>query len=421
MTDVLVRKVPVAFSTMLEPKRYKGIFGGRGSGKSHFFAEQVVLRCFRENTRVVCLREVQSSIKESVKQLIQDKISDMGLGSAFRIMDDEIRGNNGSQIIFKGLQSFNSENIKSLEGFDIAWIEEAQTLSAHSLRMLRPTIRKPDSELWFSWNPRFKSDAVDTFFRIAPPKEAFCVRVSWKDNPWFPDVLRADMISDFERTPEMAHHVWDGGYEIAAEGSYYGKDILLADQEARITEVPYDRSTPVYSAFDLGIGDSTAIWLFQRVGVEWHFLKYYENHGVGIDHYIDWIKGQPYLIEENVLPFDAEARELQTGKSRHQFMMDRGMVCSIVPKHAIADGIAAVRVMLGHAWFDRDGCSEGLDSLRTYRSEFSEKNQVYALRPLHDSSSHGADAMRYAAMGGPDPQRMKDWKKPIIRNLRVVV
>ena len=182
--------VPRKLKPLLGPKRYKGAYGGRGGAKSHFFAEQVVLRCLVRPTRVVCIREVQNSIKDSVRQLLIDKIEKLGVSTAFEVLESEIRGPNGSLIVFKGMQSYNAANIKSLEAYDIAWVEEAQTLSQHSLDLLRPTLRKEGSELWFSWNPRFKTDPVDAFFRKSPPEDAISVLVNWRDNPWFPDVLR---------------------------------------------------------------------------------------------------------------------------------------------------------------------------------------------------------------------------------------
>jgi phage terminase large subunit len=275
--------------------------------------------------------------------------------------------------------------------------------------------------MWFSWNPRHKTDAVDKFFRGAEPfKGTVAVEVNWQDNPWFPDVLRTDMEQDYEADPEMAHHVWGGGYEVVTEGSYYGKDIADAARQGRICFVPHDRASAVYASWDLGIGDSTAIWVFQRVGLEWHFLDCYENVGKSLDHYIDWLGGHPYKIGLHVLPHDAEARELQTGKSRQQFFIDRGLSTMVVPRHEIGDRIHAVRMMLPYCYFDKNHCEDGMDALRLYRSEFSEKNQTYADRPRHDASSHFADSFGYAAMGAPDSAREAAWKKPIIRNLHLV-
>src|SRR5690242_82654 len=186
----LIVEAPDALLPLLKPARYKAAYGGRGGAKSHFFAEQIVLRCFSRKTRVACIREVQASIKDSVRQLLIDKIEKLGLGWAFDVLETEIRGRQGtpsagSLIVFKGMQSYNAHNIKSLEDFDIAWVEEAQTLSDISLRLLRPTIRKDGSELWFSWNPRHETDAVDKFFRgESPPENAVIVSVNWYDNPW---------------------------------------------------------------------------------------------------------------------------------------------------------------------------------------------------------------------------------------------
>jgi hypothetical protein len=228
------------------------------------------------------------------------------------------------------------------------------------------------------------------------------------------------MEDDYKINPEMAHHVWGGGYEIIHEGSYFGKDIVKAEQEKRVTNVSYDRASGVVASWDLGVGDSTAIWLFQRIGLEWHFIDCYQNNSQPLDHYVDWIKGHPYHVEEHFLPHDAEARELQTGQSRLSYLLNRGLPCTIVPRHNVEDGIAAIRQILPQCYFDTNRCQEGLDALRMYRSAYNEKNRVFANKPLHDHTSHFADSFRYAAMSGYDPARTLSWKKPIIRNLHVV-
>ena len=157
-------RYPAKLEPLVHPARYKAAHGGRGGGKSHFFAELLVLTAYAKPLRWVCIREVQNSIRESVRQLILDKIEKFGLGHHFEAIEHEIRGANGSRVIFRGMNNYNSDNIKSLEGYDGAWVEEAQTFSERSLRMLRPTIRKDGSELWFGWNPRHETDAVDGFF-----------------------------------------------------------------------------------------------------------------------------------------------------------------------------------------------------------------------------------------------------------------
>jgi phage terminase large subunit len=214
MSSTLKIPTPRAFVPLLKPARYKGAHGGRGSGKSHFFAEMLVERCILQpGLRAACVREVQRSLKNSVKLLVEDKIRKLGV-QGFEILEAEIKTPGGGVIIFQGMQNHTADSIKSLEGFDVAWVEEAQSLSQRSLNLLRPTIRKPGSELWFSWNPDKPTDPVDLLLRGEhPPSDAVVIEVNWSENPWFPPELRADMEDDRQRDPDDAGHVWDGEYK----------------------------------------------------------------------------------------------------------------------------------------------------------------------------------------------------------------
>lgn len=403
---------------LFSPHRYKGFYGGRGGGKSYAVATYILLRCLEKPTRVLCVREIQASIKESVHQLLSERINELGLTDRFEILETEIRGTNGSEIVFKGMRSTNSSAVKSMQGIDIVWVEEAQTLSQKSLDDLRPTIRKAGSQQIYVWNPRHKTDPVDVFFR-GPAKnpDAIAVEVGWKDNPFLsPETVR-DKNFDYIQDPIKAQHVWGGGYEVLTEGSYYGRDIVEAENEGRIGRVPYDREAPVAAAWDLGVGDNTSIVVFQRVALEWHVLAYYENSGQALSHYVDWIKGLPYSVELHYLPHDAKQRELQTGKSRLQFFQERGLRTSVVPNHNVEDGIHAVRMALPKVWIDEERCERLLDCLRSYRSEFSDKLQTSKPQPLHDWASHGADAFRYMVMGAAasNINTKSDWSKPLAR------
>lgn len=214
---------------LLGDSRYKAIHGGRGSMKSHFFAELAVERCVMfPGTRIVCVREVQKSLRESAKRLIEDKIHKMGLVNHFRLMNDEIRTPGGGVILFQGMSDHTAESIKSLEGFDIAWVEEAQTLSSRSLEFLRPTIRKEGSQLWFSWNARSPSDPVDVFFRgLHPPKDAIVIGpLTYKDNPWFPGVLENDRQWDEVNNRDRYAHIWLGEYEPAVSGAIWKRQFF---------------------------------------------------------------------------------------------------------------------------------------------------------------------------------------------------
>lgn len=413
-------ETPRAFLPLLGPKRYKGAYGGRGGAKSHFFAELLIELCVAKPTRAVCIREVQNSLKESVRQLLLDKIAKFGLQDQFEAVEGEIRGPNGSLIIFRGMQHYNSESIKSLEGYDIAWVEEAQTLSERSLRLLRPTIRKEGSELWFSWNPRHDTDPVDRFFRGGKlPHNAVCVNVNWRDNPWFPKVLMDDMVTDREQDPEMAHHVWDGGYEVITEGAYYARLVAQAESEGRIGYYPHDPALPVHTAWDIGLDDYTAIWFLQENGRDVRAIDYYESSGIGADQImfealpellsdqatrkqaLQLSEREPYTYGSHYLPHDVKNREWGAGaRSRTEALAKLGMPVrdlNIGVQTDPADRINAVRLLLPRMFFHQvedpnAGVNLGLKRLRKYRRRFNESLQTF-VGPLHDENSHGADAL----------------------------
>jgi len=222
---------------MLKRSRYKAAFGGRGSGKSHFFAEAVVLNAIgRPGLRVVCVREVQKSLKESAKRLIEDKIRQFGVDAQFDVKVDGIATPGGGVILFQGMQDHTAESIKSLEGFNVAWVEESQTLSERSLEYLRPTIRAPGSELWFSWNPRNANDPVDRFFRgETPPPDSVIVRANYYDNPFFPAELEEERKWDEINRRDRYGHVWLGEYEPMAIGAIWDR---LTIHQGRRAEAP---------------------------------------------------------------------------------------------------------------------------------------------------------------------------------------
>lgn len=230
-------EIPTArvFRPLLKPSRYKGLYGGRGSAKSHFFAELTMERCIqRQGTRIVCVREIQRTLKESVKRLVEDKIKAFNVGHKFRPMVDSIITPGDGMIIFQGMQDHTAESIKSLEGFDIAYIEQAEMLTKASLEMLRPTIRKPGSEIWASWNPRHASDPIDELLRGASvPPDAIIVRTSWRDNPWFPEELEAERRYDEEHKPDRYAHIWEGEYEPQAIGALWSRLTIHRNRRAQ--------------------------------------------------------------------------------------------------------------------------------------------------------------------------------------------
>ena len=219
---VLRIETPAVFEPLLKPSRYKGAWGGRGSGKSHFFAELAVEDCVRSKCDIVCIREVQKTLAQSAKKLIEMKIEALNVGYYFKVLQSHIEAHDGGVIMFQGMQNHTADSIKSLEGFDRAWVEEAQNLSQRSLDLLRPTIRKPESELWFGWNPNFKTDPIDSFLRSDdPPPDSIVVTANYMDNPWFPEVLNQEMEYDRRRDIEKYAHIWLGEYQQMSESRVF--------------------------------------------------------------------------------------------------------------------------------------------------------------------------------------------------------
>jgi phage terminase large subunit len=235
--EVRIGAASEVFDDFMRPSRYKALHGGRGSAKSHFFAEVMVANAAaNKGFRAVCVREVQKSLKESAKRLLEDKIAALGFGADFEVLTDSIKTPGGGVIIFQGMQDHTAESIKSLEGFNVAWVEEAQTMSSRSLEMLRPTIRAPGSELWFSWNPRNASDPVDKFFRGAkPPENAIIRRINYDQNRFFPDELEDERRHDYRNSPDRYGHIWLGEYEPMAIGAIWTRQTL---HETRRSEHP---------------------------------------------------------------------------------------------------------------------------------------------------------------------------------------
>lgn len=405
MTTLRV-EVPRKLKPLLYPRRYKGAYGGRGGAKSHFFAEQVIIRAYSRTTRIVCIREVQNSIKDSVKQLLIDKINKLGLMPWFEVLDAEIRGPNGSVIVFKGMQSYNASNIKSLEGYDIAWVEEAQTLSQHSLDLLRPTLRKEGSELWFSWNPRFKTDPVDMFFRKSPPPDAISVMVNWYDNPWFPGVLRKEMEHDFSVDEDKAEHIWNGAYG-SSQGAILAKWVGRAERDGRIHNgVEFDPDgAPIEVSSDLGFRDTASWWYWQRTPGGFKLLKYEGESGLDADDWIPIIQnsiielGAARSLGKIWLPHDARAKTFQSKHTTiEKFTTAFGAnKCAVVPQSKKLDQISAARAVMPRCEFHRDRCEKGIDGLIAWEYAYSEELGVFSREPLHNWASHPSDAFCYGA------------------------
>lgn len=401
---------PPCLAFLFQPARYKITYGGRGGAKSWGYARALVSMAASKPLRILCARETQKSIADSVHQLLEDQIHNVGLRAHYDIGKAEIKGHLGSEIIFAGLKH-NVSNIKSLEGVDIVWVEEAQNVSKESWETLIPTIRKEGSEIWASFNPILETDDTYQRFVVNPPPMAVVRKVTWRDNPWFPDVLRIEMEHMRDTDPEGYAHVWEGECRSAVEGAVYGQEMKRAMAEGRITNVPVDRTRPVDTFWDLGYDDAMAIWCAQALPSGWYnVVDYLENSGQAIEWYLIQLQRRGYVYGNHWLPHDGVDaiihKKLAQDRSRsiEQIMRAAGLSVRIGAKLLVSDGINAVRTILPQCRFDADKCYEGLRSMRMYQWGPPSASGALKREPLHDAASHGADAFRTLALNIKQPR-----------------
>lgn len=395
--SVVKADFPEKLEILFQPKRYKILYGGRGGAKSWGIARALLILGAQKQLRILCARELQKSIKDSVHRLLSDQVILLGLDSFYEVQTGTIRGKNGTEFFFEGLRH-NAQQIKSYEGVDIAWIEEAVTVSKASWDFLIPTIRKEGSEIWISFNPELDDDETYKRFVDNPPASAAVVKLNWNDNPWFTDVLMQEMESLKVKDYPSYLNVWEGNCRETIEGAIYANELRISREEKRMTIVPYDPNFPVNTFWDLGWADMTSIWFIQRVGFQYRVLDYYQNRQQSIQHYIKVLQDRPYVYGRDYLPHDGRAKQLGTGKSIEEQMTSMGRRIVIVPRLSVADGISAARAVFSACWFDADKCSDGLQALKRYKYDVNPETNRTSKEPLHDENSHGADAWRTFAV-----------------------
>lgn len=369
--------------------------------------------------RGVCIREVQKSLKESAKRLVEDKIAEYRLGEAdgFKIFREVIETPGDGQIIFQGMQDHTAESIKSLEGYGRAWVEEAQTLTSRSLSLLRPTIREEGSQLWFSWNPRLKSDPVDVLLRgETQPTGATVVRANWSDNPWFPAVLEQERIDCLNNEPDQYAHIWEGDYATVLTGAYYAKALAQARGERRISDkVTADPNLPFRAYWDIGVRDATSIWIAQFVGRSILVLDYYEAVNQPLAAHLNWLRASGYEAAECILPHDGSKQDAVTATRFEDHIRQAGFKVRTVAnqgKGAAIKRVEAARRLFPSMHFHSPKCDAGLDALGWYHEKRDEARSV-GLGPNHDWSSHAADAFGLMAVDHEEPRTPR--KRKIIR------
>lgn len=391
---------PAPFQVLFQPRRYKVLYGGRGGGRSWACARALLLMGVQKPIRVLCARELQNSISDSVHRLLTDQISGLGLDQYYEVQVARILGTNGTQFSFEGIKN-NVTKIKSYEGIDYCWVEEAHKVSRNSWSILIPTVRKEDSEIWLTFNPELETDYTYLrFVKEQDPAQMLVIKTTWRDNPFFPDVLMREMEAEKARDYDSYLNIWEGFCRQVLEGAVYAKELRKAQEEGRICSVPWVREASVDVFIDLGRADATAIWFAQRVAMQYRIIDYYQATGENINHFIKYLQNREYVYGTIWLPHDAYAKVLGTDRSIQEVFHNHGYRTQKVPKLSQVDGINAARLIFPNCWFDEDRCEEGLQALRHYR--YRVVDGQYSNDPLHDWASDGADAFRYLAVAFRD-------------------
>lgn len=402
-------RLPPKLRPLFEPHRYKVLYGGRGSAKSWSIARALVLLGASRSLRILCAREIQDSIRESVHRLLCDQIAALGLGSKYQILDKEIRGRRNSTLfVFDGLAEHTVESIKSYEGIDIVWVEEARNVSAKSWDVLTPTIRKPGSEVWISFNPELDTDETYVRFVSDPPPNAWVCELNWRDNPHFTAELEAERQETRRKRPEDYDKIWEGKPQRVASGAIYAAEVQAMYDGGRVCRVPHDPVLVVDTVWDLGWNDSMSVGVYQRAGSELRGIGYIEDSHRTLDWYVAELKRKwpSVLWGKDFIPHDGASRDFKTGKSTEDLLKGMGRTVEVLEMLPVEEGIRAVRTVLPRMVIDqgsaedqkalKNGTPRLLECLKRYRRTIN-KRTAEPGAPLHDEYSHGCDMVRYTA------------------------
>lgn len=391
---------PEKLRFLFAPMRYKVAYGGRGSAKSWSFARALLIQAAASPLRVLCTREVQKSIKDSVHALLKDQIQALGMGSVFEVLETEIRCANGSRFLFGGLAQHTIESIKSFEGVDRVWVEEGQAVSKRSWDVLIPTIRRPGSEIWVSYNPELESDETHQRFTINPPDDCISALVNYSDNPWFPEVLEKERLRCKQKDPQAYPNIWEGKCKPAVEGAIYYNELERMQADDQICRVPYDPMLKVHIVLDLGWNDLMTVSFVQTLRSEVRIIEYSECDHTTLDQLsADW-KAMRLNWGRVWLPHDGFNRDFKTGKSTEEILKGLGWDVANrkeITEVSIEEGIRLTRMMLGRTFIDSKKAGTLVERLKRYRRQINQTTNE-AGAPLHDEASHGADNARYIAV-----------------------
>ena len=394
-------QLPEKLAGLYQPKRYKVMYGGRGGGKSHGVAEVLLDLAARSPLRILCAREIQKSMRDSVHRLLRDKIVKLGLESFYEVLDTEIRGMNGSLILFSGLQSHTVDSIKSFEGVDIVWVEEAHGVTKKSWDVLTPTIRKESSEIWLTLNPDMETDETYSRFVGTERDDVWKCSINWRDNPWFPEVLNQERMQSKKLDPDSYANIWEGQPKRTAAGAIYAKEIEWLYEQGRVCPVAFDPRLPVHTIWDLGWADYMAIMLVQRTPLDFRCIGYYQDSHKTIEDCIIRLRDEWNVVwGTDFMPHDARAGDHKSGTTAESIAIEMGRDVHVLPAASIESGIRIARSLFSKAYIDEKECAAFLDCMKRYRRVIDPRTNLPGA-PLHDDASHAADVWRYMGQAVP--------------------
>jgi phage terminase large subunit len=384
-----------AQQTLLPKARFKVLYGGRDGAKSWSIARMLLARGMAKPERILCVREVQKSIADSVHQLLSDQIKALGLEDFYKIQKNYIEGANGTVFAFRGLSNETALSLKSFERPTICWVEEAQAITKRSWSILEPTIRADGSEIWCSFNPQLDSDFIYQQFVVNPPPDSIVTKINWDDNPWRSKVLDARREQMRSTDPAEYAHVYGGECRPAVEGAIYYNEVTALKASGRLTNVPYDPMLRVHVVCDLGFNDYMSLLLVQRLASEIRVIRYIEDRQRYIPSYHQELQDLKLNYGKLYLPHDGKAKHV-TGASAEEQFRALGWDVEIVPSVDIEQGIRKAREVFPRVYIDKTQASELVSRLGRYRRRVNSEGQ--ASTPLHDDESHGADGFRYLSL-----------------------
>lgn len=417
-------RIPEAFDFLFTPSRYKGAKGGRGSAKSQSVARALLTQGYSNKFGILCARELQISIADSVHSLLDQLIQeDQTFSRFYKVGQKQITGLNGTFFIFKGLKH-NIAEIKSLQGIHRCWVEEAEGVSDKSWETLIPTIREPDSEIWATWNPKNPTDPTHIRFVLGQDEDMIVREVNWRDNPYFPNVLEKERVKLLKNDSIAYEHVWEGKFDTRYSGSVYAKSI----NQKQIKQIAYDPQRPIYTSWDLGYDDATAIIFYQIAKNEIQVIDYYEANFEDIQHYCEVLYGAEIIIDlrspetgkvlkwhfgerlseiraaynyigaKHYVPHDADYKlQAAGGRSIVEQAAEFGVKLHVVQATNQQASEQALRKTLPKCWFDLNNTKDLVHALMNYHYDYDEDRKIYSKVPVHDWSSHAADAMEMMA------------------------